>query len=213
MVFALQKQNHIVGINQNADAFLLFSRLLPRIKEIPVVGDKSKGINLETLVGTSPTLVVLFPGANSAETAKKLSTFGIATEFLQSESMEELQASMLSLGKILDAQEQARKTCDEMKRVMALPKLHFKKDRPKARVYFSSSRDLLTTHSRKMLQHDMIESAMAEDVSTIAEGGWATISAEQLLAWNPEVIIVSAGAQYPLDFEKDARFRDRKSVV
>jgi len=67
----------------------------------------------------------------------------------------------------------------------------------KKKVYLGGNSDFLSTATGKMYQNYMIETAGAINVaSEIDDTYWATISYEQLLNYNPDVIIIVPEADY-----------------
>ena len=64
-------------------------------------------------------------------------------------------------------------------------------------VYLAGNSDFLSTAGGGMYQSGMIELAGGENVAAdIAEDYWATVSYEQILAWDPEYIVLASDAGY-----------------
>lgn len=69
-----------------------------------------------------------------------------------------------------------------------------------ARVYLGGNSAFLSTAGPAMFQDLLIRNAGAENVaSEITDTYWATVSYEQLLAWNPDAIILAPQAEYTVD--------------
>lgn len=69
-----------------------------------------------------------------------------------------------------------------------------------ARVYLGGNSAFLSTAGPAMFQDLLIRGAGAENVaSEITDTYWATVSYEQLLAWNPDTIILAPQAEYTVD--------------
>lgn len=194
IVMALGKQQYLVGGHANSN-IPLFNALLPH--EITLVGSKAKGVNIETVVSLHPTIVLGYPTVDGYRMQEQLKQFNIPTFMLKIESLQEIQDSLIALGKELQAEAQAQNVISEMNRIMNIVDSHLQKNPAiKKRIFFASSSQFLRTYSNQMLQHEMIERAGAIDVSEIKQGGSANISLEQLILWNPDYIILSATSLY-----------------
>lgn len=198
MVFALRQPNTLVGVQNQADKLPLFRHCYPGISQLPEIGSKSTGVNVESIAALKPNLVILYPNAIQGGTQKQFEALGISTYLLRIERLSEIQQSLDELGNLLQVPTQAKQTKDELQRILNLVQKHLAQHPPakKKRMYISASPNFLATHSHLMLQHEMIQAAGCEDVCTVEQGGWATISAEQLLLWNPDIAVISAGAIY-----------------
>lgn len=65
------------------------------------------------------------------------------------------------------------------------------------KIYISGNSDFLSTATAKMYQNYIIETAGGINVAAdIDDTYWATISYEQLLAYNPDIIIIAPSADY-----------------
>ena len=70
-------------------------------------------------------------------------------------------------------------------------------DAEKPSVYLAGNSSYLSTAGSKMYQNTLIELGGGENVAAELEDDyWADISYEQLLAWNPDVIVIAADADY-----------------
>ncbi len=201
IVLALGKSDNLVGVQDNGGGVPLFVKINPRIATLPYVGSKMDGLNIETIVGLKPNLVVLYPGAARAAIPEKLKNFGIDSYFLRIESITEMQQSLIELGKKMNASDNAQQTITEMQRILKIIQDHLQKNPPSAkkRIYISGTFSLLTTHSQEMLQHEMILKAGCEDASTVEHGSWAAINIEQLMLWNPNIIVMSGASKQSIE--------------
>lgn len=67
-------------------------------------------------------------------------------------------------------------------------------------VYLASSSDVLSTATAKMYQNQLISDAGGTNVGAELEDTyWATISYEQLLAWDPDYIVLVPEASYTVE--------------
>ncbi len=73
-----------------------------------------------------------------------------------------------------------------------------KEDAPS--VYLAGNSALLSTAGEAMYQHTLIMQAGGKNVAAeLTDAYWAEISYEQLLAWNPDYIILAADADYAVE--------------
>ena len=100
------------------------------------------------------------------------------------------------LGAATGAQEQAAALLDNNAQTEAeLTALLAETDRP--RVYLAGNSSYLSTAGEKMYQNTLIELGGGQNVAAgIEDTYWAEISYEQLLTWNPEVIVIVPEAAY-----------------
>ena len=82
------------------------------------------------------------------------------------------------------------------------------------RVYLAGNSSLLSTAGNAMYQSDMIRLGGGENVAAAIEDAyWAEIDYEQLLAWNPEFIILASSAKYTIeDVMGDPNLADCEAV-
>ena len=82
-------------------------------------------------------------------------------------------------------------------------------------VYLSGNSNFLSTAGDAMYQADMIRLAGGRNVAAeLADTYWAEIDYEQLLAWNPDYIILASSAKYTIeDVLNDPNLADCSAVV
>lgn len=215
LVFSLQLHPYLIGIPQSTQKIAVYRHLRPDIDNLPLVGSKMNGLNLETVVGLNPSLVLMFAGPDSIRSIERLSQFNIPCEIVEMESVAQIKQSLLSVATRLQVGARAQAVIAEMEQILQLVDKRLaaiQKREPKS-IYFASNRNLLTTHSQQMLQHEMITRAGGHDVVDVKIGGWVIVSAEQLMQWNPHFIVISGQASYSLQsVMEDERFRKITAV-
>ena len=74
------------------------------------------------------------------------------------------------------------------------------KDAQRPTVYLAGNSSYLSTAGAKMYQNTLIELGGGDNVAAELEDDyWAEVSYEQLLAWNPQVIVIVPEASYTKD--------------
>ena len=211
-IFQLDSSKKLVGVGNKSDLFDIFRKIKPDIARLPSVGSK-KGLNIEAIVNQKPDLVVLFPSKDGEAYAEKFNSLGIAAIIIKPESSEEIKNTFKLLGRVLKREELSEKIIEATDRNLAKLDLMKKRIVRKKRVYFAANGDFFSTYTAKMLQHDMIDLSGAENVAGALIGSNVKVSIEQILTWDPEVIILSRGAFYSTQsILKDKRFKNLTAV-
>lgn len=196
MLIALGLKDKVVGIEAKADTRPIYSLAAPEFLDLPNVGT-AKEFNLEGTISLEPDLVIL--PLRLKEAVESLEKLGINVIAVNPEDMDLLKESLRMIGQAtgtLDRAESLIAYYDE--KIEEIEKLVASKDRK--RIYFGGNSDFLSTATSKMYQNYMIETAGGENVaSDIDDTYWANISYEQLIAYNPDIIIIAPGANYTKD--------------
>jgi iron complex transport system substrate-binding protein len=191
-IFALGAEERLVAVDIGSPGEKLFTNLLPEIKELPVVGSKRNGLNLEEIIVQKPDLVILFPYKEGIETAKNLARHGIASIIIKPESLREIRETNLLLGKALGLEERAERINSFYDQLLDFIKERLRglDEEDKKRVYFANTH-FLDTFGDEVLQTSLIEVAGGINPAKQSKKGFLKISAEQLLEWNPDLIVLS----------------------
>lgn len=203
MLIALGLKDNLVGIEAKANTRPIYALAAPEFLDLPNVGT-AKEFNLEGTISLEPDLVIL--PIRLKEAVESLEKLGINVIAVNPEDMDQLKEALRMIG-------QATGTIDRAESLIAyyeekigqIESLTASKDRK--RIYFGGNSDFLSTATNKMYQNYMIERAGGENVAgDIDDTYWANISYEQLIAYNPDIIIIAPGASYTVDdVLKDSR--------
>lgn len=193
MLIALGQQDKLVGIEAKADTRPIYALAAPELLELPSVGT-AKEFDLEGCAALEPDLVIL--PLKLQESAEALEQLGINALVVNPEDMDLLEETLDLLGQATGSSECAHALMDynaeteaEMAELLA--------DAEKPSVYLAGNSSYLSTAGSKMYQNTLIELGGGENVAAELEDDyWADISYEQLLAWNPDVIVIAADADY-----------------
>lgn len=193
MLIALGQQDKLVGIEAKADTRPIYALAAPELPELPSVGT-AKEFDLEGCAALEPDLVIL--PLKLQESAEALEQLGINALVVNPEDMDLLEETLDLLGQATGSSERAHALMDynaeteaEMAQLLA--------DAEKPSVYLAGNSSYLSTAGSKMYQNTLIELGGGENVAAELEDDyWADISYEQLLAWNPDVIVIAADADY-----------------
>ncbi|MBN2383673.1 ABC transporter substrate-binding protein [bacterium] len=210
IIYALGGHKKVSTRSSFPGSFPLLLKINPNYKIYEDLGSKRNGLNYEGVLATNPDLVVLFPGKEGTEAAERLVQLGTPAIVVDPESVPKLFVSIHVLGAALGLETEADSMVARLQAYLDLVQARTGPLRPDQRkkAYFAAPHSILTTSSRVMMQHSMIELAGGIDVVKQETGGWVNISPEQLHAWNPEVIFLSRTCpDSPEELSKDQRFQ------
>lgn len=175
---------------------LVLVEMYPHIKEVPV--PKTSGaINIEELARCKPDLVfVKGDTANNQAEVDKLNKSGIPFLVIKFNSMEEQQQCMAMIGEVLGEREIAAKYIQYYRRILerVAEQVGSIPESERVRVYHSLN-EATRTDAPGTLPADWTRWAGADNVSVDQElkpyEGNYYASMEQILLWDPEVILVN----------------------
>ena len=193
LLIALGLQDKTVGIEAKADTRPIYALAAPEMLKLPNVGT-AKEFDLEGCAALKPDLVIL--PVKLKESVAALEQLGVTVVAVNPENVEQLYAAIEMIGAATGTAERAQQLVDfSQERYAMLAELAKLEKKP--RVYLGGNASLLSTAGAKMYQNSVIEAAGGVNVAAELEDSyWAEVSYEQLLAWNPEVIVIAPGADY-----------------
>jgi iron complex transport system substrate-binding protein len=170
-----------------------FVKIYPGVVNLPAAFHNSD-VNIEELVKAKPDVVLVLAGIAAQE---KLTRAGIPLVILERRNHEELKQGITLAGKILGPREErvAADFCAyydaNIRRVTVrtsvIPRLK------RLKVYMGGGVDGLSTEGKRSLVTSWIETAGGINVAAESgiDGIGKRVSLEELIQWNPDVIIVS----------------------
>lgn len=196
MIAILGEGDKIVTVNNGLKRDKLLIELVPRVLEVPGVKQGGK-INFEELARMKPEVVLIDLGTYSDDgQVKKLEQLDIPFLVVNYDTIEEQMKAIEMMGIVVGAEETAKKYLDYYnetlvflaERVGNLP------DDEKRRVYHAVNEATRTsvpgTTSYEFLEHvGAINVAADVDMKNVENNHY--VSLEQILEWNPEVILVN----------------------
>ena len=210
LLIALDQEDKLVGIENDADKRPVYAYSDPKIVDLPSLGTV-KEFDLEECAVLNPDLVVV--PTKLTGIIPSLEELGITVLVVNPENEELLNEMITLLGQATNSEATAKELLaykegklNELKELLA--------DAKKPSVYLAGNSSFLTTSGPLMYQHSLIENAGGENVAKDVEDTyWAEVSYEQVLTWNPEYIILAADAAYGVeDVLKDKNLMDCEAV-
>lgn len=193
LLIALGLEDQLTGIEAKADTRPIYSLAAPELLELPNIGT-AKEFNLEQCAALDPDLVII--PARLKDTIPAMEELGLTVLAVSPEDEESLTEALRMLGEATNTSAEAESLETYYSEKLArLSETLGDVETPS--VYMAGTGSVLTTAGSGMYQNSLIENAGGVNVAAeIADADWTDISYEQLLAWNPEVILIAAEAEY-----------------
>lgn len=193
LLIALDLADELVGIEAKADKRPIYRLSAPELIQLPSVGT-AKEFDMEGCLALEPDLVILpLKLKNAAETLRSM---GIDVLLVNPENQALLMEMMDMIAQATGTEEQAQALKAFIaQREAQLTETLSGAERPT--VYLAGNSSMLSTAGDAMYQSDMIRLAGGKNAAgDITDAYWVEISYEQLLAWDPEYIILASDASY-----------------
>ena len=196
LLLALNQQEKLGGIEAKAKSRSIYRLSAPEIIDLPNVGT-AKEFDLEGCAALEPDLVIV--PARLKDVSPALEELGLTVIAVNPEDQKLLEGAMDILAAACGKQDQAEALHAFTEQELAA--LKEKLDGTEApTVYLAGNSALLSTAGPSMYQNSMIVNAGGKNAAEeLSDSDWAEISYEQLLAWNPDYIILASDASYTVD--------------
>ena len=205
----------IIGAEQNRF-------LRPEAASLPMLGGSPGGgpaVNMETVLTAKPDFVLLSGNAKTeiSRATEKFIQVGLPVVFVNLESIDDYPGGIEFLGQLIDRPDKAKRLADYARKVLA------DVDRAVAgiaqskrlRVYYAESTDGLATECDQSFHADAIKRAggvIVHQCLLKARMGMEKISLEQIMIYNPDVI-VSSDPGFEAMAYADPRWKSIKAVA
>jgi iron complex transport system substrate-binding protein len=217
LVVMLGGGEKLVATTAQAQRQPWLERLYPRIDQVPAAFGTLDEVNLETLIGARPQVILMAYDGSLPKWAAEVDAYHIPYVLMPNTSLAGLKTTARITGQVLGereslvAEDYIRYFDANIRRVRAVTDRLPDAERPK--VLHTASAGILTVDGRKSLIDDWIEVAGGVNAADVVGLG-RPVTMEQVAAWNPDVIIVGSAPngrnrQAILD---DPRWRDIKAV-
>ncbi|HHW17978.1 MAG TPA: cobalamin-binding protein [Firmicutes bacterium] len=181
-VFALGLGDKLVGVTS-------FCNRPPEAQKKEVVGD-AFNLNKEKLVALKPD-IVLCAGTPDSQYVKEVESLGIPVYVSSPATVKEVFDDIQRIASVLGAEKAGKKlTADLQRQLDELKQRVEKSTAPKPRVFVVIDKDLWTVGPGSFM-HDVLSLAGGENVIKDVPGQYLQVSMEELLAKDPDVILVT----------------------
>ncbi len=180
ILFALNLGDQVAGVTE-------FCNYPPEATEKPKVGGFSD-VNMEKLLEAQPDLVIA-ASIHIAQVVPELEKRGLPVLVVDAHDFPGVLESIRLVGKVAGAEKaaealtaQMQERADQVAQAVA--------GRPRPRVYWELDPTFWTVGPGSFVQ-DLIERAGGENIAANAEAAWVQLSAEAIIAADPEVIFLA----------------------
>ena len=196
-LIALGQADKLVGVENRADLRPVYGLSAPHLLELPGVGTV-KELDLEGCLALDPDLVIL--PMKLKDTASTLEEMGIDVLVVYPESGELLSEMIGLLGVALDCRPAAEDLITAMDGILNETLLMTAVSSYLPSVYLAGNSSFLSTAPNGMYQSELISKAGGINAaSEIEDTYWVEVSYEQVLAWDPDAIILASNATYTVE--------------
>ncbi len=186
-------REEIVGVDVGAKDTPLNRIIAPTLSGATVVSTSKRDVNVETILSLKPGTV--FAKDYQENILKPLEEAGIPVIYLSLEKPDVFLKDIELLGKIFGEEDTASKIIAYYRGKLDYLRTHAEKlsDRPRVLVVYYSVKGGIAYKApgRDWLQNYLVKLTGANSLSDeITGSGWKTLSVEQLIDWNPDIIFV-----------------------
>lgn len=198
LLIALGLEDQLVGIEAKASQRPIYAKSAPELLDLPNVGT-AKDFSIEGTLTLEPDLVIL--PARLKDAIETLSGMGLTVLAVNPENGDLLDDAIRLVGAATGTTERAAallaKSDALARKAQAFA---VAADGPAKRVYLAGNSALLSTAGPAMYQSTLLTSVGADNVAAeLKDNYWAEISYEQLLAWQPDLIVLVPEAIYSVE--------------
>jgi iron complex transport system substrate-binding protein len=186
IIFALGQEHLLKGVT-------LYSDYPPEAARLPKVGSYVQ-LNLEKIVALKPDLCIAIKDGNPREVASRLESLSIPVYAVNPRNLETVMKTVLEIGKLLNATQQADILVQNMRSRVLKVKSLVAKTGSRPRVFFQIGISPIVSVGTDTFMHELIVLAGGKN---LAQGpvAYPRFSREQVLALSPEVLIITSMAR------------------
>jgi iron complex transport system substrate-binding protein len=182
VAFAAGAGERVVGVS-------VFSDFPPQVAKLPQI-EASGRVDLERVVRLAPDLALAWRGGNRVQDLERLERLGIPVYASDARRLEDVARVLRSVGQLAGSPAEGEAAAAAFERDMAKLRERYRGRSP-VRVFYEVWHEPLMTVSGAHLVSDLLEVCGAENVFQDAQSLIPAISAEQLYARRPDVVVVS----------------------
>lgn len=182
MLFAAGAGGYVVGTTDYSD-------YPPAAKSIPRIGGYSR-IDLEAVAALKPDVVVGWESGNAAAAVAKLKGLGIKVYLTQPNRIEDIAGSVERIGRLAGTEKEAAAAAANFRERLGQLAARYAA-RPKLRVFYQIWKQPLMTVNGRQIISDAMRVCGGENVFADLPTLAPTVTAEAVIAANPDVIVAS----------------------
>jgi iron complex transport system substrate-binding protein len=199
IVFALHEQDKLVCQGLLRDEGKAMARIDPVFASKPSMMPGTFGI--EALMALRPDVAIVYASFDRAEVGR-MEKAGIKVIAVRGENFSEGYEAVRLIGRLLGCEEKGEAYIRDCERLLGLVRTRVadipRRKRP--RVMFLGPKGAYDVATGEMLQSTILREAGGENVASGLKGRWPSVSPEQIIAWDPDVIFLgSTWGSYGVD--------------
>lgn len=194
-------QDKLCGVTNAVKKWDMLNMFDPHLKKVPAVRAQMSEVNIEALLQADPDIVIgSEQDMDKVDKSAKLTTLRIYSAQVNG-SINQTKEEIRFFGLVFNKQEKSEQYVSYLDNILSLIKFSLA-DIPadkRLKVFMGYNADHLTTYGAGTFMDDWIKAAgcinAAGAVSGLGgkEGGQVIISMEQVLSWDPDIIIIDNG--------------------
>jgi len=182
VAFAAGAGDRVVGVS-------VFSDYPPQVLKLPQI-EASGRVDLERVVRLAPDLALAWRGGNRAQDLERLERLGIPVYASDARRLEDVARVLRAVGELAGKPVEAEAAATAFEKSMSDLRERYRGRSP-VRVFYEVWHEPLMTVSGAHLVSALLDVCGAENVFEDAQTLIPAVSAEQLYARNPDVVVVS----------------------
>jgi len=182
LVFAAGAGGKLVGVTAYSDFPAAATKL-------PLVGDSGK-LDLERLIQLKPDLVLAWQTGNHPGDVAQMEKLGLSVFVTEPGKLPDIPRLLRTIGRLAGSESQAQAAAATFERALLELRTHYSTARPVSVFYEIWHEPLMTLNGRHMIS-DVIELCGGRNIFAALPTLTPTVSMENVLAADPEVIIAS----------------------
>lgn len=188
-ICAIDGGDKLVGIPNWATGDLFLMKFFPELKSLTLCGSPTS-VNIETIVSTGAQIVINSNTATATNNA--IEARGIPVIAVNFDNYTSFLQSVTIMGDAIDKSTQAKAFTDfystKIDTVYNQVSNISSSDQPKV-LFLNERSGKISTLAGDFFTSVLINKAGGVNVAAELTGGWVTVSAEQIIDWNPDVIL------------------------
>ncbi|MEI8354659.1 MAG: ABC transporter substrate-binding protein [Deltaproteobacteria bacterium] len=192
VVFALGQQEKLVDQALYHRETVAMARVNPSFAAKPKLL-QGHGINNEDLIALKPDITIAYVSFDPSQ-LEQLENAGIRVVAIRGETLEESYEGVRLVAKVLRCEKRGEEYIADCKRLIQMVKERTAGIPPEKRlkVMFAGPKNIYTAATGQMTQNVLLETAGGRNVASPLTGFWASVSPEQIVAWDPDVIFLGS---------------------
>lgn len=178
----------LLGVGDKIVATTSFADYPEAAKAIPVIGGYN-GIQIEKVLSLKPDLVIAWEGGNKMDDIAQLERLGINVYRSKTNSLSEIADEILSLGNLIGVQLKAKEESEKFLYGLASLKKQYA-NKESVRFFYQLWSEPLRAMAAKSWINEMLVGCGGENIFDASIGDYPQVSIENVLAEQPEVIII-----------------------